>query len=77
MTSLFDRGSQFSFVGIDDEHGEQPCRFGIARIPADGMAGAGCLVETFAGAVDPPGFVIHLGLDFAREDVAEDEADLA
>src|SRR6266481_3564467 len=31
-------------------------------------------VETFAGAVDPPGSVIDLRLDRSRQDVAEDES---
>ena len=48
----------------------------LACIATDGMARARRLVEALAGAVDSPGSVIHLGLDFAREDVAEDESGL-
>jgi hypothetical protein len=53
----FDGGGQFLVIGVDHEHWEKPCRLGLACIAADGMAGgsgARRLVETLAGAVDPP-----------------------
>src|SRR5262245_52182786 len=57
---LLERGGQVFVVGVDDEDREQLFRRGRACIPADAMDGAWRLVPTFARAVDPFRFVIHL-----------------
>ena len=67
-----DGGGQGLVVGIDDEHRQQPS-LGGARIPADGMAGSGRLVEALFGVVDPFGPVVHLRFDRARDDIGVDE----
>src|SRR5262245_1228860 len=61
MSVLLERGGQVFFVvGVNDNDREQPCRRGRACIAADAMDGARRLVPTFARAVDPLRFVIHL-----------------
>lgn len=61
MSVLLERGGQVFFVvGVDDNDREQLCRRGRACIAADAMDGARRLVPTFARAVDPLRFVIHL-----------------
>src|SRR5262249_50258780 len=60
MSVLLERSGQVFLVGVDDEDREQLCRRGRACIPPDVMDRARRLVPTFAGAVDPLRFLIHL-----------------
>src|SRR6185437_3962373 len=76
ISVLLNRSGQWLVVRIDDEHGEQLCGLGLARVAAHGMARARRLVEAFTLAVDPLRPVIHLRFDFAGQDVAEDESRL-
>src|ERR1700741_2681461 len=70
---LFDGCGQFLVVGIDNEDREQLCRLGLARIAADGMAGAGWFGPALARLVDPRCAVVHLRLDPSGNDVGVDE----
>src|SRR5262249_45020255 len=60
LSVLLERGDQVFIVRVDDEDCEQLCRRSRACIPADPMDRARCLVPTFARAVDPLRFLIHL-----------------
>src|SRR5262245_41219729 len=60
MSVLLERGGQVFLVGVDDEDRDQLCRRGRVCIPADAMDRARRLVPTFARAVDPLRFLIHL-----------------
>ena len=53
LVLLLGRGGQVFVVRVDDKDRKQLCRFGLARIAANRMAGTRHLEETFAGAVHP------------------------
>src|SRR5262249_14143192 len=59
---------------IGDDVGDQPCRFGLARIGTDGVVGVWPLGPGLAGAVDAEGLALDLGADGAQDDIREDEA---
>src|SRR6185312_10740311 len=74
LVLLLGRGGQVFVVRVDHKNRKQLCRFGLARITADRMAGTRHLEETFAGAVHPLWAVIHLRLDFSGHDIGENES---
>src|SRR5439155_5007740 len=49
--TLFVRRRQFLFVGVDDEHGQQFCRCGLARVLTNAVPVTGHLGEALAGAI--------------------------
>src|SRR5262249_48346360 len=80
MSASFPAAARFLVVdrGLDgvigDDGGDQPRRFGLARIGADDVMGVGPLGPGLAGAVDAEGLSLDLGADGARDDIREDEA---
>jgi hypothetical protein len=54
--SLFDGRGQRFVIGVEDEYREQLCRLGLARVAADRMLRAQCIIDSTAIS-DLPGIL--------------------
>ena len=66
--SLFDGCDEHLFVAVEDEHGQQACRFRVAGVGADFVHGARLFYEVFADVVD----LFRLAFDFDAKRALQD-----